>query len=73
MCPPQQRGEPGDVRRDLSRENIMHEAESFHQVRFPWLLPGITLNTSRTDHQPIKDMRETRFNGKTWELLDDLN
>jgi branched-chain amino acid transport system substrate-binding protein len=58
---------------DLSRENIMHEAESFHQVRFPWLLPGITLNTSRTDHQPIKDMRETRFNGKTWELLDDLN
>ncbi len=58
---------------DLSRENIMHQAESFHQVRFPWLLPGITFNTSRTDHLPIKEMRETRFNGKTWELLDELN
>jgi branched-chain amino acid transport system substrate-binding protein len=58
---------------DLSRENIMRQAESFHQVRFPWLLPGITLNTTRNDHQPIKEMRETRFNGKTWELLDDLN
>ena len=57
---------------DLSRENIMQQATSFHEVAFPWLLPGITLNTSPTDHQPIKQMRETRFNGKTWELLDEL-
>jgi branched-chain amino acid transport system substrate-binding protein len=55
---------------DLSRENTMRQATSFHDVNFPWLIPGITLNTSPTDYQPIKKMRETRFNGKTWELLD---
>jgi branched-chain amino acid transport system substrate-binding protein len=58
---------------DLSRENIMRQATSFRDVTFPWLLPGITLNTSPTDYQPIKKMRETRFNGKTWELLDESN
>jgi branched-chain amino acid transport system substrate-binding protein len=58
---------------DLSRENIMRQATSFHDVTFPWLLPGIMLNTSPTDYQPIKKMRETRFNGKTWQLLDELN
>ena len=56
---------------DLSRENILRHAESFHGVTFPWLLPGITLDTSPTDHQAIKKLPETRFNGKTWELLDD--
>ena len=48
---------------DLSRENIMRQATSFHDVNFPWLIPGITLNTSPTNYQPIKKMRETRFNG----------
>jgi branched-chain amino acid transport system substrate-binding protein len=58
---------------DLSRENIMHQATNFHDVTFPWLLPGITLNTSPTDYQPLKMMRETRFNGRSWELLDESN
>jgi branched-chain amino acid transport system substrate-binding protein len=56
---------------DMSRENIMRQAESFHDVKLPWLLPGITLNTSPTDHQPIKQFREIQFNGRTWELLGD--
>jgi branched-chain amino acid transport system substrate-binding protein len=58
---------------DLSRGNILHQAESFHGVTFPWLLPGVTLDTSPTEHQAIKKLRETGFNGKSWELLDDLN
>jgi branched-chain amino acid transport system substrate-binding protein len=58
---------------DFSRENIMRQATNLHDVTFPWLLPGITFNTSPTDYQPIKKLRETRFNGKTWELLDELN
>ena len=36
-------------------------------------LPGVTLNTNPTDYQPIKEMREMRFNGKSWELLDEPN
>ncbi len=49
---------------DLSRENILRQAERFDGVTLPWLLPGITLNTSPTDHQPIKSFREIRFNGR---------
>ena len=55
---------------DLSRENILHQAESLHGVTLPWLLSGITLSTSPTDHQPIKSFREIRFNGKSWDLLE---
>jgi branched-chain amino acid transport system substrate-binding protein len=58
---------------DLSRENILRQAESFHGATFPWLLPGIAFDTSPTDHQPIKKLRATRFNGKSWELLDEGN
>jgi branched-chain amino acid transport system substrate-binding protein len=56
---------------DLSRENIMRQTTNLRNVALSWLLPGVTLNTSPTDYQPIKEMRETRFNGKTWELLDE--
>jgi branched-chain amino acid transport system substrate-binding protein len=56
---------------DLSRENIMRQAANLHDVALPWLLPGITINTSPTDYQPIKSMREMRFNGKTWEILNE--
>jgi hypothetical protein len=58
---------------DLSRENIMRQATNLHNVSMPWLLPGVTLDTSPTDYQPIKKLREMRFNGKTWELLNEEN
>jgi branched-chain amino acid transport system substrate-binding protein len=58
---------------DLSRENIMRQAANLHDVAMPWLLPGITLNTTPTDYQPIKQLREMRFNGKMWELLKEEN
>jgi branched-chain amino acid transport system substrate-binding protein len=55
---------------DLSRENVMRRATSLHDFAIPLLLPGITLNTSPADYQPIKELRETRFNGKLWENLE---
>ena len=58
---------------DLSRENIMRQTTNLRNVSLPWLLPGVTLNTNPTDYQPIKEMREMRFNGKSWELLDEPN
>jgi branched-chain amino acid transport system substrate-binding protein len=58
---------------DLSRENIMRQAANLHEVALPWLLPGVTLNTSPTDYQPIKEMSEMMFNGTTWDLLDPTN
>jgi branched-chain amino acid transport system substrate-binding protein len=51
----------------------MYEATHLHDVTVPGLLPGVTLNTSPTDYQPIKELRETRFNGKAWELLNAEN
>jgi branched-chain amino acid transport system substrate-binding protein len=56
---------------NLSRANIMRKATNFQNVTFPWLLPGIALNTSPTNYQPIATTREMRFNGKTWELLEE--
>jgi branched-chain amino acid transport system substrate-binding protein len=55
---------------DLSRENIMRRATSLHDVKIPLLLPGITLNTTPADYQPIKQLRESRFNGKFWENVE---
>ena len=55
---------------DLSRQNIMRRATSLHDFTIPLLLPGITLNTSPVDYQPIKELRETRFNGNFWESVE---
>ncbi len=57
---------------DLSRENIMKQAASLHDVRVPMLLPGITLNTSATDFYPIEAMQLMKFNGETWERFGDV-
>jgi branched-chain amino acid transport system substrate-binding protein len=54
---------------DLSRENIMRQAANLHDVKLPWLLPGIAFGTSPTDYQGIKTMRYLRFNGERWQLL----
>jgi branched-chain amino acid transport system substrate-binding protein len=57
---------------NLTRENLMQVATHLEGVRIPMLLPGITLNTSPNDYNPIKQWRLQRFDGHKWELLDDL-
>jgi hypothetical protein len=59
-------------RRPLGRE-YHAGATSLHGVTMPWLLPGLTLNTNSTDYQTIKHLCEMRFNGETWELLNEVN
>jgi branched-chain amino acid transport system substrate-binding protein len=51
---------------DFSRENVMRQAENLHDYANPMLLPGITINTSPTDHRPIKAMQMQRWDGRTW-------
>jgi branched-chain amino acid transport system substrate-binding protein len=51
---------------DFSRPNVMKQAESLHNFEVPVLLPGITINTSPTDHRPIRAMQLARWDGKTW-------
>jgi branched-chain amino acid transport system substrate-binding protein len=51
---------------DFSRPNVMKQAESLHDFEVPVLLPGIKMNTSKTDHRPIDAMQLMRWDGKTW-------
>ena len=51
---------------DFSRANVMKQAESLHDLENPTLLPGIKINTSPTDHRPIRTMQLVRWDGKTW-------
>jgi branched-chain amino acid transport system substrate-binding protein len=57
---------------NLTRENVMKQAASMHDLKLPMLLPGITLSTSADDYQPIKQMQLEKFDGNTWQLFGDL-
>ncbi len=57
---------------NLTRENLMKQAASHHQLKVPLLLPGITVSTSPTDYYPIQAVQLSRFKGETWELFGDV-
>jgi branched-chain amino acid transport system substrate-binding protein len=57
---------------DFSRANVMKQAESLHDMDNPTVLPGIKVNTSPTDHRPIRAMQMVRWDGKTWIRFGDL-
>jgi branched-chain amino acid transport system substrate-binding protein len=52
---------------NFERPNILRQAESLHSFEVKTLLPGILINTSVTDHRPIKGLQLQRWTGKTWE------
>jgi branched-chain amino acid transport system substrate-binding protein len=52
---------------DLSRENVMRQAASLKGLEVPMLLPGVTINTSPSDHAPLEQMQVMRFTGGRWE------
>ena len=57
---------------DLSRENIMRQAESLKNYQSPIALPGITMNTGPADFRPIKQMRLVQFDGNAWQPIGDV-
>ena len=57
---------------NLTRENIMKQAASIHDLKLPMLLPGVTLNTSADDFDPVKQMQLMKFDGTTWRRFGDL-
>ncbi|MBR1204376.1 MULTISPECIES: ABC transporter substrate-binding protein [unclassified Bradyrhizobium] len=52
---------------DVSRDNIMRQAASLKDVKLDLLLPGLAINTSRTDYRVIKQFRMMHFTGERWE------
>jgi branched-chain amino acid transport system substrate-binding protein len=57
---------------DLTRDNVMKQAATIHELKLPMLLPGITLSTSINDYAPIKQMQLERFDGTTWKLFGEV-
>jgi branched-chain amino acid transport system substrate-binding protein len=57
---------------NLTRENVMQQAASIHDLTLPMLLPGITVNTSADDFAPIKQMQLEKFDGTTWKLFGEV-
>jgi branched-chain amino acid transport system substrate-binding protein len=53
-------------RDDLTRANVMGQAEALSQVHLDMLLPGVTLSTSPSDHYPIEQMQLQKFDGENW-------
>ena len=51
---------------DLTRANVMKQAESLKSLNLDLLLPGITVSTSPTDHFPIEQMQLQKFDGTGW-------
>ncbi|OQW59280.1 MAG: branched-chain amino acid ABC transporter substrate-binding protein [Proteobacteria bacterium SG_bin9] len=51
---------------ELTRENLMKQANAIKNLDLPLLLPGIKLNTGVEDHYPIEQFQLVKFDGKTW-------
>ena len=51
---------------DLTRENVMKQAASLHDLELPMLLPGIKINTSPTNFAPIRQAQMRRFEGERY-------
>ncbi len=57
---------------NLTRENVMKQAASMHDLKLPMLLPGITLSTGPDDYAPMKRMQLEKFDGSSWKLFGEV-
>lgn len=57
---------------NFTREGIMNAAASMDHVTLDMALPGITMNTSKTDYYPLEQMQLEKFNGERFELFGDI-
>jgi branched-chain amino acid transport system substrate-binding protein len=57
---------------NFTRENIMKQAASLHDLEIPTLLPGIKVKTSPTNYRPIRQMQLAKFDGTSWKLFGDV-
>ena len=57
---------------DLTRDNVMKQAASVHDLKLPMLLPGITVSTGPDDFAPLKQMQLQKFDGTGWKLFGDV-
>jgi ABC-type branched-subunit amino acid transport system substrate-binding protein len=52
--------------RNLTRATLLRSAQSLNLAGNPFLLPGIRLQTSRTDYRPLEHVYLYRYDNKEW-------
>lgn len=52
----------------LTRENLVRQATSFHGERLPLMLPGVSISTKPDDYAPFKILRIAIFDGTSWAI-----
>jgi branched-chain amino acid transport system substrate-binding protein len=57
---------------DLTRANVMKQAESLKDFTPDTLLPGVRINTSATDFAPLSQLQMMRFEGEKWVPFGDI-
>jgi len=57
---------------DLTRDGVMRQAASIHDLKLPMLLPGIIISTSANDYAPIKQMQLQKFDGTAWKAFGEV-
>jgi branched-chain amino acid transport system substrate-binding protein len=57
---------------NLTRANVLRQAESLRDLQLSIALPGITLGTSPTDHAPFESLQLMRFDGRHWVNFGDI-
>ena len=57
---------------EVTRANLIKQAQSLHDVRVPMLLPGIKVNTSPANVVPVRQLQMARFDGTQWVLFGDV-
>ncbi len=54
---------------ELTRENVLKQATSLHNVELDLLLPGISVSTSPTDYRVNKQLQMVKFGGEHWQAF----
>jgi len=45
----------------------MRQAANVKNLKLDLLLPGLSINTSRSDYRVVKEFRMMRFDGERWQ------
>ena len=51
---------------NFRRESIMSQANNLRNVEVPTLLPGVRVNTSPTNHHPLRQLQLQRWDGQRY-------
>jgi branched-chain amino acid transport system substrate-binding protein len=57
---------------DFSRKNIMAQVNNLKALESPMLLPGIKVNTSPSNHRPLRQLQLMRWDGKLWQRFGNI-